>query len=196
MTSMQQHPTYPPLVVGTNPEATDRLTRSGFGFQVVFTFVIALLGMAFAALGASTGDFGMGLASALPFTFTLFFMLSLTIRTATMRGMQSIKRTALTLDGVGLHGAAQQGDITLPWSTIDRLSIRRKGKHRIMTFHLTPGVAPSDVGVDTTLSPKMFAILTKRGFQIGEVAIDTPLETLAAASGAFTNGRLGAISPS
>jgi hypothetical protein len=40
------------------------------------------------------------------------------------------------------------------------------------------------------LIPRAFARLAKLGFQVGEVAIDTPLDTLLAASGAFTGGRL------
>ncbi|MBF4569096.1 hypothetical protein ITJ57_10000 [Plantibacter sp. VKM Ac-2880] len=45
-------------------------------------------------------------------------------------------------------------------------------------------------GVTTTLPQAAFARLAKLGFQVGEVAIDTPLDTLLAASRAFTGGRL------
>lgn len=191
MASLPQQSAFPPLVVSTNPPATERVTRPSFVLLVVFPIVIALAGMAQAALGASTGSFGVGLVSALPAALCFCFLFVLALQIAAMRGSQSIKRTALTLDEAGFHGVLPQGEISVPWTAVDRLSIRTKGKHRILTFHFTASVAPEDVGVHTTLPPRMFAALRKQGFQIGQTAIDAPLETLAAASGAFTAGRLG-----
>lgn len=193
MSESLQQPAFPPLVVSSNPEGTERVTRPSFVFAVGLAVVSALVGVVVAALSASTGDFGLGVISAAPFILIFCYALALSIHSAHVRGAQSIRHTVLVLDGAGFRGIVAQGEVTLPWAAIDRISSRTRGKHRIITFHFSPTVTPTNLGVHTSLAPKTFAAMRKQGFQVGGVAIDTPLDTLAAASSAFTGGRLAVI---
>ncbi|WP_285040247.1 hypothetical protein [Plantibacter sp. LMC-P-059a] len=181
---------FPPLVVGSDPVRTERATRPAFVMALVCAGLIPIMGALLAALTASSGGFALGALSALLFGVISWFMLFLALQLATVRGAQSVRRTVMTLDAAGLSGSIQQGEVFLPWGAVERVSIRSRGRWRILTFHLLPGLTVQSPGVTTTLSQSAFARLAKLGFQVGEVAIDTPLDTLLAASGAFTGGRL------
>ncbi|WP_285034850.1 hypothetical protein [Plantibacter sp. ME-Dv--P-095] len=181
---------FPPLVVGSDPVRTERATRPAFVMALVCAGLIPIIGVLLAAFTASVSGFGLGALSGLVFIVVSWFMLFLALQLATVRGAQSVTRTVMTLDAAGLSGSIQQGEVFLPWGAVERVSMRSRGRWRILTFHLLPGVTAQSPGVTTTLSQAAFARLAKLGFQVGEVAIDTPIDTLLAASGAFTGGRL------
>ena len=176
---------FPPLVVGSDPVRTERATRPAFVMALVCAGLIPIIGVLLAAFTASVSGFGLGALSGLVFIVVSWFMLFLALQLATVRGAQSVTRTVMTLDAAGISGSIQQGEVFLPWGAVERVSMRSRGRWRILTFHLLPGVTAQSPGV-TTLSKAAFARLAKLGFQVGEVAIDT----LLAASGAFTGGRL------
>lgn len=180
----------PPLVVGSDPVRTERAMRPAFLFTVVGAALIPLVAVFLAALTASSGGLGLGLASGLSFTVVSWLMLFAVVQLATARGAQSIARPVLTLDANGLTGSIPQGDVYLPWTAVERISTRRRGGASILTFHLAPGLTAQSAGVATTLSPASFRTLAKRGFQVGELGVDTPLAAVSAAASAFTAGRL------
>lgn len=191
MSHEQQQPvTFPPLVVATDPVAANRATRAPFVATVCLTAACAVIAILSATFLGSVSGVGLGLLSAMPFTFLFAYQLFLAIRLAFARGAQSVARTVLVVDAEGLHGSTIQGDVVIPWAAIDRVSIRPRGKHRIVTFHLVPGVSTTSPGVRTTLAPALFATIAKRGFAIGSAAVATPVETIADAARAFTGGRL------
>lgn len=181
---------FPPLVVGSAPVPTERATRPAFVFMFIAAALIPVLGMVLAVLTTTTGGFALGMLAGLSFSLVSWLMLFAVVQFATVRGAQSVARTVLTLDADGLRGSIPQGEVFLPWGAIERVSIRPRGKWRILTFHLVPGLTAQSPGVSTTLPPRSFAALGKLGFQIGEVAIDTPIDTVSAAASAFTGGRL------
>lgn len=181
---------FPPLVVGSAPIRTERATRPAFVFMLIAAALIPVLGMFLAVLTTTTGGFALGMLAGLSFSFVSWLMLFAVVQFATVRGAQSVARTVLTLDADGLRGSIPQGEVFLPWGAIERVSIRSRGKWRIMTFHLVPGVTTQSPGITTTLPQRSFAALGKLGFQVGEVAINTPLDTVSAAASAFTGGRL------
>ncbi|SDQ54768.1 hypothetical protein [Microbacterium sp. cf332] len=180
----------PPLVVGSDPVRTERAMRPAFLFTMFGAALIPLVAVFLSALTASSSGLGLGLVSGLSFTVVSWLMLFAVVQLATARGAQSIARPVLTLDANGLTGSIPQGDVFLPWAAIDRISTRKRGGSRIATFHLAPGLTEQSAGVASTLPPASFRTLVKRGFQVGEVAIDTPLDALTAAASAFTAGRL------
>lgn len=191
MSHEQQQPvTFPPLVVATDPVGANRATRAPFIAVICLTVLCAAIAILSATLLTSVSGVAIGLLSALPFAILFVFQLFLAIQLAIARGAQSIARTALVVDAEGLHGFVAQGDVVVPWAAIDRVSIRPRGKHRIVTFHLVPGVTPSSPGVRTTLTPALFGTIAKRGFPIGSAGVATPVETIADAARAFTGGRL------
>jgi hypothetical protein len=53
-----------------------------------------------------------------------------------------------------------------------------------------PGVTPETPGVQTTLKPAVFRKLATKGFRIGSLGIDVPVQTILDAAAAFTGGRL------
>jgi hypothetical protein len=181
---------FPPLIVGSDPVRTERVTRPAFVFTLIGAALIPVLGMLLAVLTTTSGGFALGMLSGLSFSVVSWFTLFAVVQFATVRGAQSVVRTVLTLDANGLRGVIPQGEVFLPWGAIERVSIRSRGKWRILTFHLVPGLTAQSPGVTTTLPQRTFARLAKLGFQIGEVAIDTPLDTVSAAASAFTGGRL------
>ena len=181
---------FPPLVVGSDPVRTERVTRPAFVFTLIGAALIPVLGMLLAVLTTTSGGFALGMLSGLSFSVISWLMLFAVVQFATVRGAQSVARTVLTLDADGLRGSIPQGEVFLPWGAIERVSIRSRGKWRILTFHLVPGLTAQSPGVSTTLPPRSFAALGKLGFQVGEVAIDTPVDTVLAATNAFTGGRL------
>lgn len=181
---------FPPLVVGSDPVRTERATRPGFVFTLIGAALVPMLGMFLAVLTASTGGFALGMLSGLSFSILSWLMLFAVVQLATTRGAQSQTRTVLTLDAAGIRSSIPQGEVSLPWGAIERVSVRSRGRWRILTFHLVPGLTAQSPGVTTTLPSRAFATLGKLGFQIGELAIDTPLDTVSAAASAFTGGRL------
>lgn len=181
---------FPPLVVGSDPVRSERAMRPAFLFTMIGAALVPVAGMFLAALTASSGGLGLGMLSGLSFAVISWFMLFAVVQLATARGMQSVARTVLTLDADGLNGNIQQGEVFLHWNAIDKLSTRTRGGAKILTFHLVPGLTEQSPGVRTTLPARTFQVLVKRGFQVGQVAIDTPLETVSAAANAFTAGRL------
>ncbi|MGK9147675.1 hypothetical protein KXS11_08635 [Plantibacter flavus] len=189
-TEFPQQPTFPPLVVASDPVASDRATRGAFIATVGLAVGSGLLAIVFAALGASVNGFALGALSVFPFAVAFAYAFFLALRLAWVRGLQSVERTVLVLDASGLHGTLPQGTVDIPWVAFDRLSLRSRGNHRVITFHLLPGVTTTSPGIRTTLSPRLFATIAERGFPIGSAAVSTPLETIADASRAFTAGRL------
>lgn len=180
----------PPLVVGSDPVRTERATRPSFVLTLVAAALVPVFAATVAALIASSSGFAMGFVSALPLLLVSWFTLFTVAQVASVRGARSRPGTVLTLDTAGLHSSIEQGDVFLPWPAIERLSVRRRGKYRILTFHLAPGLTAQSPGIHSTLPAKSFATLSKLGFQLGEVAIDCPLDTVIAASTALTGGRL------
>lgn len=186
----QQQPSFPPLVVSTDPVASNRATRGAYGLAVGLTIGSVVVAIVLAALAGSVLGIGLGILSVVPFGIAFAFALFLSLRLATMRGVQSIARTALVVDGFGLHTSIPQGELDLPWAAVEGVSIRPRGRHRVITFHLPAGLTPTSPGVQTSLSPQIFGVLVKRGFQIGSAGVSTPPETILDATRAFTGGRL------
>lgn len=181
---------FPPLVVGADSEVVRRTGRAQLIFMVVNVVMTGFVAAMIAALVASTNDFGTGLLAASPFLLMLAFVVMLTAYAALTAGRREATGTTLTLDAAGLSSTIPEGRIFLPWQAIHALEVRKRGRHRIAIFRLLPGVAPDSPGVQTTLAPRVFGVLVKKGFRVGSAGIDVPVQTVLDASAAFTAGRL------
>lgn len=185
-----QFASFPPLVVGTDQAAVRKVFRLPLMFAAVFLVVTALLAAFFAALMASITDLGLGFLTALPFLVSTTSLTFVLLNTAMNAGARAAAGTVLTLDSSGLASTVPQGTIALPWAAIESVTLLKRGRHRVLVFRLAPGVTHESPGVNTTVSPAVFRYLSKKGFRIGSAGIDTPIQTIADATAAFTAGRL------
>ena len=182
--------TFPPLVVGTDPEGVKKAFRLPLAFISVFIVVIAIIAVVFSAMTALLSGFGSGVLAASPFLVSLTYMVYLAVRTAGLAGERSAPGTVLTIDASGLNATIPQGRLVLPWQAIASVAVQKRGKHLIAIFMVVPGVTPESPGVQTTIKPGVFRLLAKKGFRIGSAGIDVPVQTILDASAAFTAGRL------
>ncbi|MDN4640003.1 hypothetical protein QCD70_07090 [Agreia sp. PsM10] len=182
--------TFPPLVVGTDPEAVRKAFRLPLAFVAGFIVVIAFVAVLVTAMMASLSGFGSGVLAALPFLITLSYMVYLAVRTAQTAGERASAGTVLTIDAAGLNATIPQGVLVLPWQAIESVALQKRGRHRIAIFRTVHGVTPDSPGIQTTIKPGIFRLLAKKGFRIGSAGIDVPVQTVLDATAAFTGGRL------
>jgi hypothetical protein len=185
-----QFTSFPPLVVGTDPEAVRKAFRLPLAFTTGFVVVLAVVAVLVTAMTASLSGFGSGVLAALPFLITLSYMVYLAVRTAGTAGERASAGTVLTIDAAGLNSKIPQGVLVLPWQAIASVELQKRGKHRIAIFRVAPGVTPQSPGVQTTITPGTFRVLAKKGFRIGSAGTDVPVQTILDATAAFTAGRL------
>jgi hypothetical protein len=181
---------FPPLVVGTDPEAVKKAFRIPLAFVTGFVVVVAVIAVLITAMMASLSGFGSGVLAALPFLVILMYMTYLAVRTAATAAERAAAGTVLTVDAAGLSSTLPQGELVLPWQAIESVQLQKRGKHRIAIFRAYDGVTPQSPGVHTTLKPAVFRVLAKKGFRIGSAGIDVPVQTILDATAAFTAGRL------
>jgi hypothetical protein len=180
----------PPLVVNSDPVAVAKaLTPSLVAVQVIVV-VVAFAAVFVASISASVSGLGSGLLAASPIMISLAFMVFVLVRTATNIGSHSTSRPVLTVDDAGLASTIPQGTITVPWSALESVSVAKRGRHRIVTFRVTPGTTADTPGVESTLKPADFRYLVKKGYKLGSAGIDVPIQTVLDAAAAFTRGRL------
>jgi hypothetical protein len=182
--------TFPPLVVGTDPEAVKKAFRVPLASMTFFIVAVAFVAALLAALTASSSGVGAGILTSLPFLIALTYMTYLTVRTAGAAAERAAAGTVLTLDATGLASNTPQGLVVLPWQAISHIEVEKRGGHQIAVYRLLPGVTPDGPGVHTTVKPAVFGILAKKGFRIGGAGIDVPVQTILDATAAFTAGRL------
>lgn len=178
------------LVIGTDPDAVRRAFRGsiiGSGVAAGIVFAIAIM---IGVLTASTSNVGIGALSALPFLLVGAYLAWLTVRTSRLAATRADAGTVLTLDTDGLMSRLPQGELALPWDAIRSIEVTTRGRHRILIVRLEQGVTPESAGVRSMLSAADFRVLATKGFRLGSVGIDVPVETIAAAAAAFTAGRL------
>jgi hypothetical protein len=157
----------------------------------VMAFLMAALAVAVGAGVASSSDdvvpaFVLGLFVLLwsaYFTWTVVYLVRVVERRASLG-------RALTLDHDGMEWAIPEGTIVVPWPLIAAISSRTRSRHRILTYRLVDGVTAETPGIRSDLSRKQFRVVTKRGLQIGSAGIDVSIDTIVAATAAFTQGRL------
>jgi hypothetical protein len=181
---------FPPLVVGTDVEAIRKVYRLPLIGATSFVIVIAFIAVLLTAMTASLSGFGMGVLTALPFLFMLIYMTFLAVSTAGTAAARAVPGNVMTLDATGLAAVTPQGPLALPWQAITSVELKKRGKHRIAIFRVAPGVTAESPGVQTTIKPALFRLLTKKGFRIGSAGIDVPVQTILDATAAFTGGRL------
>ncbi|WP_285042556.1 hypothetical protein [Plantibacter sp. LMC-P-059a] len=178
---------FPPLIVGTDAPAIRRVFRN----TIVLTSVLAVLSAVGAvALGMTQTSLGSALfASGLVLLTTgyLVFGTVYLIRTARKRASLG---SVLTLDAAGMEWTMLQGSIFLPWHLISSVTSRKRLRHRVLTYRMVDGVTGTTEGVRSTLKPKHHRTISNLGLQVGSAGIDVPIDTIAAATVAFTNGRL------
>jgi hypothetical protein len=181
---------FPPLVVGTDVEAIKKVYRLPLIGASTLPVMIAVIAVALAAMTASLSGFGAGLMAGLPFVLFVGYMTSSAVQTASTAAARAVPGNVMTLDATGLAATTPQGPLVLPWHAIASVELKKRGKHRIVIFRGVPGVTPETPGVQTTLKPAVFRKLATKGFRIGSVGIDVPVQTILDATAAFTGGRL------
>jgi len=178
---------FPPLIVGTDAASVRRVYRN----TIALTSVLAVLsGVGAIALGMTQSSLVAGLFAAglvLLTTGYLVFGTVHLIRTARKRASLG---SVLTLDAAGMEWRMLQGTIFLPWHLIASVSSRKRARHRVLTYRVANGVTGTTEGVRSTLAPKHQRVISRLGLQVGSAGIDVPVETIAAATAAFTHGRL------
>ena len=185
-----QFASFPPLVVGTDPAGVRKAFRLPLAFAAVFLLFTAFLAAFFAAWMSSITGLGLGFLTALPFLVSTTFLTLVLLNTALGAGARAAAGTVLTLDSSGLTSMMPQGALTLPWAAIESVMLKKRGRHRVLVFRMSPGVTRESPGVNTTVSPAVFRYLSKNGFRLGSAGIDVPVQTIADATAAFTHGRL------
>lgn len=181
---------FPPLVVGTDPEAVKKAFRIPLAMSwglAVFALVAAVV---VAAMMSSLSNMGLGLLSALPFLFVGLSQGYGAVRISGNAEARAAAGTVLTLDAAGLTSNTPQGLLALPWEAIASVETTRRGRHTIAIFRIFEGVDPQSPGVQTTIKPRIFKLLAKKGFRVGSAGIDVPIQTILDATAAFTGGRL------
>jgi hypothetical protein len=182
--------TFPPLVVSTDAAAVTR----AFRFPIVLSQVMIVLTAAAAiaivvGVSVSTGDLGTGLLSSLVVLWPVYFTFMTVYLMRAARKRASLG-SVLTLDSAGMEWRMPQGTVVVPWHVVGSVTARSRGRHRILTYRLVDGATGETTGVRSDLDPALFRRLTKRGLQIGSAGIDVDVDTILAATAAFTQGRL------
>ncbi|PSL37669.1 hypothetical protein CLV49_1276 [Labedella gwakjiensis] len=181
---------FPPLSVGTDAAAVKRSYRPLIGFCTALTVIVPGVAVVIAALVASTGGFTGGMLAGLGFVASGVIITLLTLSVASAYGSRVAMGTVLRLDDTGMEWRLPQGVLVVPWGAVTSVSERRRGGHRILTYRLVDGLTPSSPGVASDVAPAIFQRLVKRGLQLGSVGIDVPVDTILAATAAFTQGRV------
>jgi hypothetical protein len=185
-------PTLPPLVVQSDPVAAKKALMPSIVVAQIMVVLFAFLAVYCAALGASSGDIGTGISFGLPILFSVLLLVYVLTQAATNLGIRLVAAPVLTIDASGLSSTIVQGAITVPWTSIESIAVRKRGRHRIVSFLLAPSTTPDTPGVVSTLPRAAFNQLVKKGFRLGSAGIDVPMQTVLDASAAFTQGRLTA----
>ena len=184
--------TLPPLVINSDPVAAKKALMPSIVVAQIFVVVAAFLAVYCAALGASSGNIGTGISFGLPILVSVLLLVFVLTQSATNLGIRSVAAPVLTVDATGLSSSIVQGTIVVPWTAVESIAVRKRGRHRIVSFILAPSTTPSSAGVTSTLPPAAFKLLVKKGFRLGSAGIDVPMQTVLDASAAFTQGRLTA----
>jgi len=184
--------TLPPLVINSDPVAAKRALMPSIVVAQVFVVLFAFLAVYCAALGASSGNIGTGISFGLPILVSVLLLVFVLTQAATNLGIRLVAAPVLTVDATGLSSSIVQGTIVVPWTSVESIAVRKRGRHRIVSFILAPSTTPSSAGVTSTLPPAAFKQLVKKGFRLGSAGIDVPMQTVLDASAAFTQGRLTA----
>lgn len=182
---------FPPLVVGTDAAAVRRVFRVPLILASGMAFVVAAVAVAVGVGVTSSSDdvvlgFVLGLAVLLLATYYAWMVVFL-VRSVERRA--SLGR-ALTLDHEGMEWTTPEGVVVVPWELVATVSSRSRSRHRILTYRLADGVTAETPGIRSDLSRRRFRVMTKRGLQIGSAGIDASIDTIVAATRAFTQGRL------
>jgi len=180
----------PSLVVRTDPVAVTRVYRPRLIFAASAVVLTASLAVLIAALTASESGARSGATAAIPLLicivgFTMIAMQS--VRSATLRSAPSI---GVRLDHAGLSATLPQGTLVLPWQAVRSAEVRKRGRHSVLTFRLSEGLTAQSPGVQSSVPPKAWRSLTKKGFRIGSAGVDVPVQTIVDVAVALTNGRL------
>jgi hypothetical protein len=182
--------TFPPLVVGTDVEAIRKIYRAPLMGSTILVPLAAVVAVLFTAMMTSTSGFAVGVLTGMPFVAVLAFMTASAVQTAGTAAARAVPGNVLTLDATGVAATTPQGPLVLPWQAIESVELKKWGKHRIVIFRGFPGVTPESTGVQTTLKPAAFRKLATKGFRVGSLGIDVPVQTILDATAAFTAGRL------
>ncbi|RUQ96937.1 hypothetical protein [Labedella endophytica] len=182
---------FPPLIVGTDAAAVRRVFRGPLILTSVMACLVAAVAVAVGVGVASSSDdvvlgFVLGLVVLL---WSAYFVWMLVYLVRAVERRASIGR-ALTLDHDGMEWAIPEGSIVVPWPLITAVSSRTRSRYRILTYRLADGVTAETPGVRSDLSRKHVRLITRRGLQIGSAGIDVSIDTIVAATAAFTQGRL------
>jgi hypothetical protein len=186
-----QKPT--PLVVHRDPAALVRPFRLSIALSATTAVFTAFVACFYAALMASLAGFQSGLLAGLPILISTVYLVFITVRSSHKLATQLATRAVITLDEAGLGATLPEGTITLPWWALETVSVRKRGRHRIIKFHLAKDITPETEGVTSTLTPATFDRVRKLGFHLGSLGIDATVEQVLAAAGSFTSGRLRVI---
>lgn len=181
---------FPPLVVGTDPEGVKKAFRIPLAFSLGLAAFSAVAAVCAGALMGASSGFGSGILSGLPFLIIAVYQGYSAVRVTANATERAAAGPVLTLDSTGLTSNTPQGMLALPWEAISAVEAKHRGRHIIATFRVFEGVKRDSPGVQTTISPKIFRYLGKRGFRIGSAGIDVPMQTILDATAAFTGGRL------
>ena len=182
--------TLPPLVINSDPVGAKKALMPSIVVAQVMVVLFAFLAVYCAALGASSGNIGTGMAFGLPILFSVLLLVYVLTQAATNLGIRLVVAPVLTIDATGISSSIVQGTIVVPWTSVESIAVRTRGRHRIVSFVLAPSTTPSTPGVASTLPPAAFKQLIKKGFRLGSAGIDVPMQTVLDASAAFTQGRL------
>jgi hypothetical protein len=181
---------FPPLVVGTDAPALKRAYRPVIVFSTAMTLIIPGIAVAIAALAASTSGFAAGMLAGFGIVISGIVWSLIASSLAYAAGARAVIGTVLTLDHRGMEWRMVQGVLILPWNAVDAVSVRSRAGKRILTYRLVAGIGPASPGIGGDLPEADFHRVAKRGAQLGSVGIDVPVDTILAATAAFTQGRL------
>ncbi|TPW74220.1 hypothetical protein [Schumannella soli] len=191
---------FPPLVVGTDITAVRRAFRpslviAGIGLPLTLFGAVAVAALTASTMSVgSTSGFGSGFAigmlagSGLLFT-SLFFIYTL-VRFSSLLAVRVAVKRPLILDANGMSWTADWGELFLPWAAVAGVTVRDGGRRRIVSFLLDPAAHPDAPGVRSDVTPGQWRQIARNGLRLGSVGIDTPIETVLAATAAFSGGRL------
>ena len=182
--------TLPPLVISSDPVSAKKALAPSIAVVQGMIVLFALLAVVLAAMSGSTSGFALGVMAGAPILVSLLLLVYVLTQSATNLGIRSVASPVLVLDATGLSSGIVQGSLTVPWTAIESVSVKKRGKHRIATFHVATSTTPETPGVVTTLKPAVFKQLLKKGYQLGSAGIDVPIQTVLDAAAAFTQGRL------
>ena len=175
---------YPPLVVWTDPVGASKALRPSL-IQIL-VLAAAFLAALITLLSLGRADGAVVFACVLGIMASIAYALALTHQI----GAVSNLRPVLTLDQTGIHARVNGGELDLPWETVRGIRVRRVRRHSILAFELEAGTSPSTPGIRSTISARNFAYIARRGFQIGSVAVSTPVQTILDATSSFTDQRV------